>query len=270
MLLLYVDDMLIPARDKSKIMKLKKLLSTEFEMKDLGSSKKILGMEIRRDRKCNRLFLSQHKYIKKVLHHFGMEGAKSKRKPIIFHFKLLADLFRKTEEDAAYMSYVPYSSAVGSLMYAMICTYPNIAHAVSVVSCYMSNPGKEHCLAVKSILWYLKGTTGLSLNFGRCCSKLMGFVDLDYAGDLDKKRSMTEYMFIVGGMAISWKATLQRTVVALSTTEPEYMVATEDVKEALWLKGLFEVFCLGQKSVTMFVIIRVPFIRNIILKGRFW
>jgi hypothetical protein len=72
----------------------------------------------------------------------------------------------KTQEEIKYMSKVPYSLAVGSLMYAMVCTRPDIAHAVGVVSGYMNNPGKEHCEAVKWILRYLIGTTTHALCFG--------------------------------------------------------------------------------------------------------
>ena len=88
-LLLYVDDM-IAAKSKKEITTLKKLLSSEFEMKDLGAAKKILGMEIIRDRNSGLLFLSQQSYIKKVLHHFNMHDAKSISTSIAPHFKLLA------------------------------------------------------------------------------------------------------------------------------------------------------------------------------------
>ena len=139
------------------------------------------------------------------------------------------------------MSRVPYSNAVGSLMYAMVCTRPDIAHAVSVVSCYMANPGKSRWQAVKWILRYLRGSTNLGLVFGKatneCNSHVIGYCGSDYASDLDRRRSLSGYIFTLGGSAISWRATLQSTV-ALSTTEAEYMAATEAVKEALWLKGL--------------------------------
>jgi hypothetical protein len=79
------------------------------------------------------------------------------------HFKLTKEMCPKTQEEIEYMSRVPYSSAVGSLMYAMVFTRPDIAHAVGVVSRYMNNPGKEHWEAVKWILRYLRGTTHTKL-----------------------------------------------------------------------------------------------------------
>ena len=149
-LLLYVDDMLIASRNQGEIFRLKAQLSKEFEMKDLGEAKKILGMEIARDRQRGTLCLTQKQYLKKVLQRFGMsEKTKPVSTPLAPHFKLSASQCPKTEEEREYMSKVPYSNAVGSLMYAMVCTRPDISHAVGTVSRYMHNPGKEHWKAVK-------------------------------------------------------------------------------------------------------------------------
>jgi hypothetical protein len=87
-LLLYVDDMLIVVKSKIDIANLKAQLSSEFEMKDLGAAKKILGMEITRDRKSGLLFLSEHGYIQKVLRRFNMHDSKSVSTLIAPHFKL--------------------------------------------------------------------------------------------------------------------------------------------------------------------------------------
>jgi hypothetical protein len=111
-------------------------------MKDLGAAKKILGMRITRDRKNHKLTLSQGEYTEKVLERFRMQNAKPVSTPLASHFKLTKEMCPKTQEEIEYMSRVPYSSAVGSLMYAMVCTRPDIAHVVGVVSRYMNNPGK--------------------------------------------------------------------------------------------------------------------------------
>uniref|UniRef100_A0A3Q7HPF2 Reverse transcriptase Ty1/copia-type domain-containing protein n=1 Tax=Solanum lycopersicum TaxID=4081 RepID=A0A3Q7HPF2_SOLLC len=199
--------MLIAAKKKYDIQKLKGLLSAEFEMKDLGAARKILGMKIIRDRERRKLFLSQRSYI------------------------------QKSEEEKEYMSRVPYASAVGSLMYAMVCTRPDLAHAVSVVSRFMGQPGKEHWQAVKRIFRYLRGTSDVGLIYGGDAQCLVtGYSDSDYAGDVDTRRSMTGYVFTLGGSVVSWKATLQPTV-TLSTTKAEYMALTKAAKEGIWLKG---------------------------------
>ncbi|KAL5766903.1 hypothetical protein ACOSP7_017520 [Xanthoceras sorbifolium] len=249
-LLLYVDDMLIAAKDMFELNKLKSELSGEFEMKDLGAAKKILGMEIRRDKAAGKLYLIQKSFVEKVLERFGMKNAKPVSTPLAAHFKLSAAMSPQSDNDIEYMSHVPYSSAVGSLMYAMVCTRPDIAHAVSVVSRYMFNPGKEHWQAVKWIMRYLRGTTDSCLEFGRSKGHLVGYVDSDYAGDLDRRRSITGYVFTLGDTAISWKATLQSTV-ALSTTEAEYMAVVEAIKEAIWMRGLFGELSLDHKVIVV-------------------
>jgi hypothetical protein len=195
--------MLIAAKSKKEITTLKAQLSSEFEMKDLGAAKKILGMEITRDRKSGLLFLSQHDYINKVLHHFNMLDAKKVRTPIAPHFKLSATQCLVTDEDTEYMSRVPYSSVVGSLIYAMVCSHPDLSYAMSLVSRYVANPGKEHWKAVQWIFRYLRGTSKACLKFGRTGMRLVGYVDLDYAADLDKRRSLTGYVFTVGDYAVS-------------------------------------------------------------------
>jgi hypothetical protein len=98
----------------------KKKLANLFEMKYLGAAKKILGMRITRDRKNHKLTLSQGEYIDKVLERFRMKNEKQVSTPLASHFKLTKEMCPKTEEEIKYMSRVPYSSTVGSLMYAMV------------------------------------------------------------------------------------------------------------------------------------------------------
>ena len=133
------------------------------------------------------------------------------------------------------MSRVSYSSAVGSLMYAMVCSRPDLSYAMSLVSKYMANSSKEHWKDIQWIFRYLRGTTNTCLKFGKTDKGLTGYVDLDFAVDLDKRISLTGYVFTIGGCAVSWRATLQP-VVVMSTTEAEYMVVAEACKESVWLK----------------------------------
>jgi len=234
-LLLYVDDMLIVGHDKNMISRLKKDLGSQFAMKDLGPAQQILGMRIIRDRKKNKLWLSQEKYIEKVLKRFNMKDAKSVGTPLAAHFKLSADLSPSDDKEKQEMSRIPYASAVGSLMYAMVCTRPDIAHSVGVVSRFLTNPGKQHWEAVKWILRYLKGTSYHCLCFGNNDIVLEGFADADMVGDVDTRKSTTGYVYTFAGAAVSWVSRRQK-VIALSTTEAEYIVATEACKEMLWMQ----------------------------------
>ncbi|KAL2250008.1 UNVERIFIED_CONTAM: Retrovirus-related Pol polyprotein from transposon TNT 1-94 [Sesamum indicum] len=193
-------------------------------------------MKITRDKGIGKLWLSQSDYIEKVLCRFKMENAKPVGTPLGNQFKLSNSNSPQTDSERAKMRVTPYVSAIGSLVYAMICTRPDIAHAVGVVSRFMSNPGVMHWEAVKWILRYLRGTKDRALVFGKGKLTLFGFVDADFAGsDCDKRRSTTGYVFTYGGTAVSWVSKLQK-VVTLSTTEAEYVAVTEAAKELIWLQ----------------------------------
>jgi hypothetical protein len=201
--LLYVDDMLIAAKSKIDIVNLKAQLSSEFEMEDIGAAKKILGMEITRDRKSGLLFLSQHGHIQKVLLRFNMHDSKPISTPIAPHFKLSSSPSPSTDSEFEYMSKVSYSGDIGSLMYAMLCSRPDLSYAMCLVSRYIANPGKEHWNTVKWNFRYMQGTSNACLQFGRTRKGLVGYADSDFAADLDRRRSLTDYVFTVGGCAVS-------------------------------------------------------------------
>ena len=137
--------------------------------------------------------------------------------PLAAHLRLSSAMCPQSDEEVDYMSKVPYSSVVGSLMYAMVCLHPDLAYVVSVISRYMEKPGKEHWKAVQWIMRYLRGSSSVCLQFCRTRDGVARYVDFDYAGDLDKRRSLIGYMFTIGGYAISWKTTLQSTVALLTT-----------------------------------------------------
>ncbi|GJR17981.1 putative ribonuclease H-like domain-containing protein [Tanacetum coccineum] len=152
-LLLYVDYMLIASQSLDEIETLKTRLKSEFEMKDLGEAKMILGMEIVRDRKLRKLCLTQKQLLRRVLKHFRFDKpTKQVSTPLAAQFKISAAMSPKNDTERAYMENVPYANAVGSLMYVMIRTRPDISHDVGMVSMYMHNPGKGHWQAVKWIL----------------------------------------------------------------------------------------------------------------------
>ncbi|KAH7849584.1 hypothetical protein Vadar_019987 [Vaccinium darrowii] len=210
LLVLYVDDMLVAAKSKQEIGKLKSMLNSEFDMKDLGAAKKILGIEIHRDRRAGQLRLSQSGYLQKVLQRFNLQDSKSVSTPLAAHFKLSAKMSPSSEDEIKRMEEVPYANAVGCLMYLMVCTRPDISHAISVVSRYMANPGKEHWNAVKWVLRYLVGTRDLLIVFDQkeASEDVVDYVDSDYAGNLDSRRSMTGYAFMFSGDPVCWKSTL--------------------------------------------------------------
>eukprot|EP00253_Pinus_taeda_P005362 PITA_05362 len=129
--------------------------------------------------------------------------------PIPVGVKLSVEPCPKTQEEEENMSRVPYVSAVGSLMYVMVCTRPNIAHAVELLNRFMSKPGKDQWIAVKRVFRYLCGTSDYGLCYQRRLGldrllDIHGFVDADWAGDLDQRRSTSGYVFNLFGGAVSW------------------------------------------------------------------
>jgi hypothetical protein len=171
-----------------------------------------------------------------------MQECKLIKVPIPIGGKLSVDQCPKTHEEEEGMSHVPYVSAFDILLYAMVCTRPNIAHVVGVLRRYMSKRGKEHWTVVKRIFRYLHRTVSYGLCYeGRSESDrvvdIHGFVDENWARYLDCRRSTRGYVFNLVGGAISWMSK-RLDVVALSTTEVEYMEATHASKEEVWLQRL--------------------------------
>ena len=142
-LVLYVDDMLIVSKIMVDINKLKDQMARNFDMKDLGVAKQILGIEIHRDKISSKLSFSQEKYVEKILVRFEMNKEKPMNVNLASHFKISLILCPSSVEENYYMSRVPYSNVVGCLMYAMVCTRTDISHVVGVVNIYMENPTKN-------------------------------------------------------------------------------------------------------------------------------
>ncbi|KAE9618201.1 putative RNA-directed DNA polymerase [Lupinus albus] len=163
-----------------------------------------------------------------------MSNAKVVSTPLANHFKISIDHCPKTNEEEKYMSKVPYASAVGCVMCFRVCTRPDLAHAISQVCKCMSKSRKQHWEVVKWIFQYFKGTTSLGIMFDRQQSKpsVIGYVDSDNAWDFDDRRSTTRFVFTLAGGPIMWRSSVQY-VVAMSTTEADYMAAGEASKEAL-------------------------------------
>lgn len=159
-------------------------------------------MELSRDRPRGILSITQTEYCKRVLKRFHMEDSKSVRTPLAQHFKLSMNQCPITHDEVADMETVPYANLVGNLMYSMVCSRPDLAHALSVISRYMGNPGRPHWEASKWVLRYLKGTASKGLIYSKSNQNgknITGYVDSDYAADLDKRRSLTGYIFTFFG-----------------------------------------------------------------------
>ena len=181
------------------------------------------------------LALSQDLYIDKILARFSMENSKKGTLPFKHGVHLSKEQSPKTLEQKECMSRIPFASVVGSLMYAMLCTRSDICYAVGIVSRYQSDSGEEHWIAVKHILTYLRRTRDYMLVYSSGSLETIGYTDSDFQGDIDSRKSTSGYVFTLNGGAICWRS-VKQTCAADSTTEAEYVAASEATKEAVWLK----------------------------------
>src|SRR5579871_5854511 len=228
---IWVDDLILIGKNIDIINDLKSRLNKAFEMKDLKDLTYFLGIQVRRNRQIRTIHLDQTQYILKILKRFKLQDSKPIRTPLETGIKLTKS------EDQESFDPLKYQSAVGSLMYAMVGTRPDITFAVAAVSQFNSNPNIIHWKVVKRIFRYLKGTADFGITYGNTKIKLEGYSNADWGGNLDNRRSTTGYLFTYRSRATSWKGK-QQTTVALSTTEAEYMAAIQATKEAIWLQGL--------------------------------
>ena len=207
-------------------------------MSDLGELSIFLGLEIRRNRSTGLLTLSQHQYIDRILQRHGMEDVRPSLTPLDPNTRLSAtnelDSISTTKKE---VSLELYQSAVGSLMYAMLGTRPDLAYAVGLVSQFNHSPRWEHWVAVKRIFRYLVGTKDYTLQYGTSNSS-GGYSDADWGSGHDRK-SVGGFVFLLNGGAISW-ASKKQSSMALSTTEAEYMGMTQAAKEIVWLRVLLK------------------------------
>ena len=164
-----------------------------------------------------------------------MQDSKKGLLPYITGVKLSKDQCPKTPQEVEDMSRVPYASAIGNLMYAMLCTRPDICYSVGVASRFQSNPGLQHWTAVKSILKYLRRTRNYMLVYSGSDLKLTGYTDSDFQGDKDSRKSTSGSVFVLNGGSVVWRS-VKQSCIADSTMEAEYVAATEAAKEAVWLR----------------------------------
>ena len=210
-------------------------LSSQFDMKDLGEVNYILGIKLWRDRKNRMLGLSQAGYIDKILARFSMQNSKKGLLPFRHGVPLSDDQIPKTLEEEKITRQVPYALAVGSFMYAMLCTRPDICYSVGMVSQYQSNPRSKHWEVVKYILKYPRRMRDYMLVYHCEDLILIGYTDSGFQSNLDFRKSTSGCVFTLGGGAISWRSVKQSCIVD-STMDAKYVAVCEAVEEAVWFK----------------------------------
>lgn len=246
---LYVDDGLILTTSKILLNEILSQMRVNFEI-TVGDSEYFLGMQVKRDRIKNNIFVNQSMYIENILVRFNLADANSLSMPADSNSKLKASDYNDCDE-----LYVPYREDVGTLLFLAIASRPDIAYAVGIVSRYLDKYDISHWNAVKRIMCYLSKTRNRGILYEKCNEfKLIGYSDSDYAADADTCRSTSGYIFKLSNGSITWSSKRQSTV-SLSTTEAEYIAACLAVKEAIWLRKLL--FELGHMQHVFTSIIKV-------------
>lgn len=228
---LWVDDLIITGPCDETIDEFRQQVSSTFKMVDEGECSFYLGTNIERDNEGTSIH--QEKYIKQILNKYGLANIVPASTPA----DPRVTLAKECEETASQEFLHEYRSKVGSLNWPANVCRPDIAHSTSVAGRFNANPNQQHMDAVNRIYAYLKGTVRRGLHYKKGAAfDLHGFVDADYAGCPDTRRSTTGWVFLIGGSPVSWCSQRQRTV-SYATTDAEYIAAAEAAKEAVWLKG---------------------------------
>ena len=239
-LILYVDDILLASSDLGLLHETKRMLSKNFDMKDLGEASFVLGIEIHKNRSRGLLGLSQRAYVDRILERFNMQQCKPGIAPVCKGDKLSLSQCPHSDIEKAQMKNIPYASALGSIMYAQVCTRPDIAFATGLLGRYQSNPGHDHWVAAKKVMRYLKRTKDYMLIYKHVQDlQLVGYSDSDFAGCQDEKKSTTGYIFKLAGGAVSWKSEKQKSI-ASSTMQVEFIACFAATTQAIWLRNLIK------------------------------
>lgn len=232
--LLYVDDLVISTSSMETMNNFKFYLKGKFRMTDLQEIRYFIGIKI--DREENKVHLSQSAYIENVLRKFKMDECNPVSSPLpsTLNYEALNSDIRC---DA------PCQSAIGCLMYIMLCTRPDLSTAVNILSRYSNKNNEELWQCLKRVLRYLKGSADLKLTFiatSKYNEHLIGYVDSDWGGCQNDRKSTTGYLFKMFDTDLICWNTRKQASVAASSTEAEYMALFEAVREALWLKSLLK------------------------------
>jgi hypothetical protein len=194
-LCLYVDDILIVGSSLKVIKEVKKFLSSNFEMKDLEEADVILNIKLLREGDGGVTLLQSH-YVEKVLSHFGFSDCQPAPTP--YDPSVLLRKNKRIVRDQ-----LRYSQIIGSLMYLISATRPDISYVVCKLSRFVSNPGDNHWQALERVMRYLKGTMSYGIHYTGNPKVLEGYSDANWISDADELYTMSEYVFLLGGGVVS-------------------------------------------------------------------
>lgn len=227
---IWVDDLLILAREEDVAQKFRKQMSQEFDMKDEGVCNYYLGMNVEQSEEG--IFIHQHRYAKQVLNRFNLSCITPTKTPMTTDTKLRQEVNIKSTPEFKNR----YQSMTGSLMWLANVSRPDLAFAINYCARFTSNPNQQHMDVLTRLMAYIAGTMEKGMFYPRNGDiDLVGYSDADYAGCLDTRKSTSGYIFMLGGCPISWTSQRQKAM-ATATMDAEYMAASDACKEAVWIR----------------------------------
>jgi Reverse transcriptase (RNA-dependent DNA polymerase) len=245
------DDMAITSKRAMNIKWFKSKVKEFWDIKDYRPIKWFLIFQIKRDCKFKTISINQQAYIESVVEKFGLTNAKNVATPMAANAKFMFQHSPMMLNQVAHLNRIPYSEAIGSILWAMVVSRPDTAYAVGVLSQFIQNPGPAHWDGVKRVVSYLGSTKELWLTFGGTKeTPLERYCNMDWTSQ-PHRHSISRYSFHYGLGTISWSFKKQN-VITLSSTEAEYIVETHATKEGIWLKTFVkEVVGEGQGPLTI-------------------
>ena len=237
-LAVYVDDFLVFGQSNVAT-NLLNALKKYFELRDLGEAKNVLGMRIKRN--GDEISIDQKEYVKGMLTWFKILDYDPISTPVEVNLNNLL------KGDPEKLPRVPYQMLIGSLMYAMVCTRPDIAFAVGKLSRYNNCYTMEHWEYAKRVLRYLKATIDYGIVYKRSGKPIEGFVDADWASEKEDRVSCSGFVIKFASGAVAW-ASRKQDCVATSTAEAEYVGLELCAKKAIVLHNILEHVCKVNKK----------------------
>eukprot|EP00752_Nemacystus_decipiens_P002677 g2503.t1 len=247
-LLVYVDDILLTGTNEDLVTTIIAQMKERFETVDLGDAKFILGMAIQRNLDAGTILLTQESYTKAVLAKFGMADAHATKSPAE-----VGPMSTMEEETLSPEETTMFRSITGSVLYIYRGSRPDIAHPVLVLTRSMAKPGPRAMAKLKRLMRYLKGTAAMGITYSEHAEdgdKLTAYVDSDFAGDLDDRRSTTGVVLLLAGGVVDSTA-VKQTVTALSSAEAEYTAMSKACTMILYWRHLLKTINREQKEATV-------------------
>jgi hypothetical protein len=233
----YTDDTFGASNDEKEEKRRKDEIGKVWEIKDVGETEYFLGMRVQQDLDAGTVRLTQRPYWEHVIHRFDLEHITPRNTPLPTGITLDSNMSPKTDTERRQMDGKPYRAVLGSVMWGQLATRPDLSFTVSLLARFQSNPGIDHWNALMHVIGYIKNTMDYGLTYYRDSDlSPVAYVDADYGGCKDTRRSTSGYVFIMAGGAVTWSSKRQTTV-ALSTVEAEYVAMSRCAQQMTWMQS---------------------------------